>query len=611
MAIKRYRTVWHPLFLMLLFEVMIAFAAQAVSPTRLYFDHYNDRDGLTSNSVSYLLQDRQGFIWVATKDGLNRFDGFNFRHIDTGERESCSWVITIFEDTDGKIWAGAHNGAFIYDPVTEHLHKFNVTTPSGESITQPVIQFLDDGKGNVLLVVDSDGVYEYNKDKEIVIPLYRSSDIKVNQVAYDPNGRIWVGTFGQGLFYSDDNFKTLLPFTTEKEENLNISIISDLKMKGDKLYVATERFGVLAIDVNTNFVTNIFTDNQKDQVAYIRQIMFDGQGALYIASENGIHIYDLLKGQPVRHLTHNIFDRYSISDNAIYALLCDREGGIWVGSFFGGIDYADTRRMKFDKYYPNNSPNSLSGQRIRELCEDPVSGLIYVASEDHGLSCFNPATGTFTPVEGIGGNNVHALCIDNRQLWVGTFSQGLKVKDLDTGRVKSYSPAQGLASDYIFAIKRTIHGEILIGTMSGLQIYDKVNDTFKSVPEFSNIFIYDILEDLKGNLWVATYDHGLYMRPVANSQWVRFQWDATNPKSLPGDKVYGIYEDKEGVIWVMTQDGLCTYNPSDSSFGRDLLGIDRLQGVVYQVIDDDHLTSSMRHPKHQDGQTVASETVVP
>ena len=579
---------WHSFFLMLIFELLATFTMQALPPSRLYFDHYNDRNGLTSNSVSYILQDRQGFIWVATKDGLNRFDGFNFRHIDTGERESCSCVLTIFEDLDGLIWIGAHNGAFIYDPVTEHIHKFTVPRRSGNAITQPVIQFISDNKGNILLLVDSDGVYAYNKDNETLVSLYQSETIKVNQVAYDPNGRIWIGTFGQGLFYSDDNFKTLSPFNPDKESLFNTAIISDLKMKGDKLYVATERFGVLAIDINTNLVTSVFTDNQKAQAAYIRQIMFDDQGSLYIASENGIHIYDLLKGQSVNHLTHNIFDRYSISDNAIYALLCDREGGIWVGSYFGGLDYADTRCMKFDKYYPDNSPNALSGQRIRELCEDPVTGLIYVGSEDHGLSCFDPSKGCFTPVAGIGGNNVHALCIDNRKLWVGTFSQGLTVKDLDSGSVKAYSQRHGLINDYVFAIERTIHGEIIIGTMGGLQVYDRVSDTFKVVPEFANIFVYDILEDLKGNLWVATYDHGLYMRPVADSKWIRFQWDSSNPKSIPSDKVYGIYEDNEKTIWVMTQDGLCTYNPDDCSFGRDLLDINRLQGVVYQVIDDNH-----------------------
>lgn len=587
MSRNRCRIIWSLRICLLIVIVSLSDIICAVSPSRLYFDHYNDRNGLTSNSVSYILQDRQGFIWVATKDGLNRLDGFSFRHIDTGDRESCSFVTTIFEDNDGLIWVGAHDGAFIYDPATEHIRKLKVPRADGTCITQPVIQFLSDKEGNILLIVDSDGIYSYNKNEERLISLYHSNTIKVNQAIYDPMGRLWIGTFGQGLFYTDDDLKTLRQFSLDAD-NTNTAIISDLKINGDQLYVATERLGILAIDINTDRQKGIFIDDHNGQATYMRQIMFDGQGLLYIASENGIFVYDLLKGEVAHHLTHNIFDRYSISDNAVYALLCDREGGIWAGSYFGGLDYADTGRMKFDKYYPDNSRNALAGQRVRELCKDAATGLIYVGTEDHGLNCFNPETGIFSPVEGIGSKNVHALCVDGRQLWIGTFSQGLKIKNLDTGAIKEYTAAHGLVNDYVFAIKRTLNGEIVLGTMGGLQIYDRTTDSFRQVPEFSNIFIYDILEDLKGNLWVATYDHGLYMKPAAQSGWRRFQWNSSDVNSIPSDKIYGIYQDTEGVIWVMSQDGLCTYNPADSSFGRDHLGIGRLKGVVYQVIDDDY-----------------------
>ncbi len=575
--------------LLLLIAVMaMSGPSQAASPSRLYFDHYNDRVGLTSNSVSYIIQDSQGFIWVATKDGLNRLDGFNFRHINTDDRESCSSVTTLYEDADGLIWVGAHNGVFIYDPVTEHLKKFNVPRPNGNVITQQVIQFLPDKEGNILMVVDSDGVYSYNKESQKLSTLYHSDSIKVNQAVFDPFGRLWIGTFGQGLFYSDDRLKTLKRFDLEADNDTNSAIISDLKINGDKLYVATERYGVISIDITNNRQKRIFIDDQNGQVTYVRQLMFDSQGLLYIASENGVFVYDLLKGEITNHLTHNIFDRYSISDNAVYALLCDREGGIWVGSYFGGLDYADTGRMKFDKYYPANTLNTLTGQRVRELCMDTVTGLLYVGTEDHGLNSFDPKTGQFAPIEGITSNNVHGLCIDNRKLLIGTFSQGLKIKNLNTGAIQTYTTAQGLLSDFVFSIKRTMNGEIVIGTMGGLQIFDPATETFQTVPEFANIFIYDILEDLKGNLWVATYDHGLYQRPAAHTDWIRYQWNPADVNSIPSDKVYGLYQDSDGMIWVMTQDGLCTYNPADSSFRQDYLGSDRVRGVVYQVIDDDY-----------------------
>ncbi len=589
------RNLLAPIILTLI--LLSGLSAYATSSTRLYFDHYNVRNGLSSNSVRYLLQDRYGFIWVATIDGLNRFDGFNFRHIDTGEGESCSFANTIYEDPEGLIWIGAHNGAFIYDPTTEHLRRLTAKRKNGTTINQPVIQFLNDNDGNILMLVDSEGVYAYSKKNDELTPRYLSDKIKVNQAIYDPNGRIWIGTFGQGLHYSDDNLVSLLPYAKGTDNYFADAIISDLKMKGDRLYVATERLGLHSIDINTGGVTKIFAHDHNGQETFIRQIMFDNQGTLYIASENGLFMYDLLKGQLISHNKHNIFDLYSLSDNAIYALLCDREGGIWAGSYFGGLDYADINRMKFDKYYPDNSPNSLRSQRIRELCADPVSGLIYVGSEDHGLHSFNPVTGSFMPVDGINSDNIHALCIDNRELWVGTFSHGLIVKNLDSGNMRKYNTANGLSNNYVFSVKRTIHGDLLIGTMAGLQTYQKDTDTFRQIPEFDNIFIYDILEDSKGNIWVATYDHGLYMRRPSQREWKHFRWTPGKAGSLPSDKIYGLYEDSEQTLWIMTQDGLCSFVAENSTFTRNKLGADRLHGVVYQVIEDDlgHMWLTTNH----------------
>jgi signal transduction histidine kinase/ligand-binding sensor domain-containing protein/DNA-binding response OmpR family regulator len=560
----------------------------------MYFNHYNTSNGLSQNSVNYLLQDKQGYIWVASKDGLNRFDGFNFRRIDADDDRGCSFATTLFQDADGLIWTGAHNGAFIYDPATEHLRKFDLKAEDGYVITKPVIQFLADDKGRILLVVDSEGVWVYDKSSKTLSSLYSSSYIKVNQIVIDPKGRMWIGTFGQGLLYSDDNMATMKTFRpSDSDFTFDNAIVSHLALKGDKLYVATDRLGLHAIDLRDSSVNRVFPKVDSGDIPYIRQIMFGSSGQLYIATEDGVFIHDLQQNQLSAHLTHNLYDKYSISDNAVYALLNDREGGVWVGSYFGGVDYAPSSHMQFDKYYPDNSGGSLSGQRVRELCETPSDGRIFVGTEDNGLSLFNPATGDFSPVAGITSKNIHALCLDGSKLWIGTFAEGLRVKDLVTGNVTRYSSAHGLGSDYVFSIIRTMNGDMLLGTMHGLYLYNRATDRFECIPQLDNIFIYDMMEDRDGNLWVATYDHGLYVREPGKSEWITWRWNDSDPDSLPSDKVYGLYQDSLSTIWVMTQDGLCSFlPPADSSplssgkFRRDLLGTDRIKGMVYQVVDD-------------------------
>ena len=125
-----------------------------------------------------------------------------------------------------------------------------------------------------------------------------------------------------------------------------------------------------------------------------------------------------------RDISHN--DPYSLSDNAIYSLCKDREGGIWIGSYFGGVNYYPRFYTYFEKYYPKGTDNGLHGKRVREFCQDN-QGILWIGTEDGGLNRFNPKTKTFsffTPSSAF--TNVHGLCLIDNHLWVGTFSKGVK-----------------------------------------------------------------------------------------------------------------------------------------------------------------------------------------
>ncbi len=561
---------------------------------RLYFDHYDIKNGLSQNTVNCMLQDSQGFMWFGTKDGLNRFDGSSFIKIPASGPEACSFVSALYEDPDGLIWVGAHNGGFIYDPVTERLERFSVVTDKNHALTTRIMQVTDDGRGNIILVADTDGVYSYNKKTGKLRALIDTIDPRVgmiNRVACDLNGRMWIGAFGAGIFYSDDNLKTIKGVkNSDGNRYFSSAIVNDLAIKGDKLYVATEKRGLHSIDIHTGEARVVFDADESGRVPYMRSIMFYGPGEIWIATESGLYVYDIVKNSLLSHLSHNYFDKYSISDNAVYSLLADRDGGVWVGSYFGGVDYIDNNMMLFDKYYPDSSKGSLRGQRVREICRDNATGKLYIGSEDNGLSCYDPEADSFSAVEGIDNKNIHGICIDGRDLWVGTFSEGLKVKNLETGKVREFRSATPcrLISDYVFKVIRTLHGDMLVGTLSGMQRYNRETGKFEDVPELRDYFIYDILEDSQGSLWAATYNAGLFYRRGGESRWRNFTADCRQPDMLPSDMVYGVYEDREHNVWVMTQDGACVYNPKNGSFDRSYLGIDRIDGVVYQVVEDDY-----------------------
>lgn len=555
-----------------------------------YFNHYDIRDGLSQNTVTCILQDRHGFIWFGTHDGLDRYDGSSFKRVSPVDRVTgCNFVSCLVEASDGCLWVGAGDGLYIYDPAQERLSHLEARTTDGHTIVGQVSVIASDPRGRMIVSVDNDGVYSYDSAKGCFRLLRRQNSMsggKVNALAFDGNGRIWIGLFGGGVYYTDDDFRTVRRITDEKGgEFLSRAIISDMVAVGTVLYVFTESKGLHRVNLRSLKGEQVFAEVD-GMVPYMRKALVR-DNTIWIGSESGIYIYDTAGGKVVDHLQHNYFDKYSISDNAVYAVYADRDGGLWIGSYFGGVDYMSPDRMRFRKYYRGRQGSEALGQRVRELCQTS-DGRIYVGSEDAGLCLFDPRTGIFRPVEGLNASNVHGLCLDGDNLWIGTFGKGLKVLNTRTGAIRHYiGVANDLNSDHVFTIQRTVAGDIYIGTLSGLQRYNRAKDLFENVAELRHIFVYDLYEDSYGNLWAATYSQGVYMRRASDGKWRRFAADQTHAGALPSNATYGIYEDSKKNIWVMTQNGVAVYNHASDSFDRNYMGIDRLQGVVYQVIEDD------------------------
>ena len=581
----------------ILLAIVFLIATAGASARHFYFQHYDIKNGLSQNTVHRILQDRQGFMWFATKDCLNRFDGRTFRRINVSDdADNCSFISTIFEDSSGKIWVGAHHGPAVYDPATETMEWFKLSTPEGETINTAVSDFCEASDGRIIISAENDGVFSYNPADNTFLRMARVRDLHIAHVSVvniGPDGRIWFGTFGSGVYYTDDEFATIHPVYAEDGSHyFGNAVVNSMRQKGDKLYIATDNRGLHSIDIRTGVATPVFVKDENGTIPIMRDLLPAGPTDLWIATESGVYIYDIAKGALTNHLTHNYFDKFSLSDDAVYCVFADREGGIWIGSYFGGADYLSHRKLQFDKYFQNNKSTSLQAQRIRELCRDN-NGIIYVGSEDRGLSAFDPTTGKFSKVAGIDEKNVHGLCIDGRNLWVGTFAEGLRIKNLDTGNIRRFRankpgvPSHGLRNDYIFTILRTLHGDIYLGTLSGLQIYDRGTDSFTMIPELRDVFVYGLAEDSQGNLWAATYSNGLYVKKVGHDGWHIYRADASDRNSLPSDKVYSVQEDHAHNVWVMTQNGPCVYNPETDNFDRTFLGIDRIPGVVYRMADDD------------------------
>ena len=566
-----------------------------------YFRNLSIQNGLSQNTVNAILQDRKGFMWFGTKDGLNRYDGLSFRKFkhDTIHTRGLgnSFVTSLYEDVEGSIWVGTDVGLYIYYPEKDCFVHFTQLSEENTKIERAVSMISGDGKGHVWIAAESQGLFCYDLQKQR-LRNYNLKDFpfistNVKCLSFDNSGTIWIGFYGNGLFYSKDKLKTLQPYLSpvDGKDVFHDDVVTKITA-GDYncLYISSIKNGVQELNLTSGKLRNLLLTDENGESVYCRDLLVSSDNELWIGTESGVYIYDLRTDKYV-HLHSSEYDSYSLSDNAIYALCKDREGGIWIGSYFGGVNYYPRSYTYFEKYYPKGTENSLHGKRVREFCQDN-RGVLWIGTEDGGLNRFDPKTKNFSffaPSAGF--TNIQGMCMVGEQLWVGTFSKGLKVVDTHTGTIlKSYQKSdspRSLIDNSIFAICRTVTGDIFLGTMFGLLQYNARTDDFDRIQELNGKFVYDIMEDSSGNLWLATYAHGAYCYNVNEKRWKNYVHDEKNEKSLPYNKVLSIFEDSRRQVWLTTQGGgFCRFHSEGESFTSYGVRNGLPNDVVYQIVED-------------------------
>lgn len=572
-----------------------------VADEHYYFKNLSVQNGLSQNTVNAILQDRQGFLWFGTKDGLNRYDGLSFRKFKHDARSERSignnFITALYEDAKGNIWIGTDVGLYIYYPEQDTFRHFTELSAENTRIEHTVTAISGDEQGCVWMAVEAQGLFCYHLDSgqllNYTLKNFPLISTNVQSFVFDNSGTLWIGCYGDGLFYSKDRLATLHPYLSpvDNQETYANDVVIDLaKGAYNCLYVGSLKNGVKELNLTSNKLHDLLSIDESGEAVFCRKLLVASDNELWIGAESGLYIYNLRTSKYV-HLRSSINDPYSLSDNAIYSLCRDREGGIWIGSYFGGVNYYPRFYTYFEKYYPKSANNGLQGKRVREFCQDN-QGILWIGTEDGGLNRFNPKTKTFSffsPSSAF--TNVHGLCMVGDHLWVGTFSKGVKVVDTRTGAiVKTYQKTdspRSLIDNSIFSICRTATGDIYLGTLFGLLHYNRQTDDFDRIEELNGKFVYDIKEDSGGNLWLATYANGAWCYNVNEKKWKNYLHDDANPKSLPYDKVLSIFEDSHRRVWLTTQGGgFCLFHPETETFTCYNSSDGLPNDVVYQIVED-------------------------
>ena len=565
-----------------------ALPGSAINPYR----RYDARNGLSDNSVKDICQDSRGYMWFATKDGFNRFNGYRFDVFGSSFSGEHLNIDVICPHSDGiRIWLGCTEALMLFDPRDERLTRFDARNSEGKGIRN-CISLLYDPLGDLWIGTD-DGLFRWD---ERIGRLFRyeleESDggtcRGIRTIFEDNGGEIWVGTTA-GLYRyhrKTDRFGRNAKPKPESSLLGDNEITAIVEAEDGKLLIGMQNGYLGEFDIYTGRFTQFpafDAEGKQLSVARIHTIFRRDMNRYMIGSDSGLFFFSRKNG------------RWSVSgdnlaEESIYRCFRDREGGIWIGTYFCGVNYLSPRQDEILWYYDDGRPESLDGNAVSQFCDDG-RGNLWIATENGGLNHFDVRNRKFTNHTARSHNNLHALCMDGDDLLIGTFSQGLDLMNLRTGKVVNYRNIPGdsasLCNDYVYAIFRASDGTLYVGTMSGMCTFDKRRGRFSRVKITEGRFIYDIAEDTGGNIWVASKVSGIYRYSPGDGTWKNYRHDELDPRSPADDRYIRVYVDTGGQVWFCGESaGICRYDPPTDGFENFGADDNLPNGIYYGVLDD-------------------------
>ncbi|MDD2216723.1 MAG: two-component regulator propeller domain-containing protein, partial [Eubacteriales bacterium] len=582
---------------------------------RFFFENIGLNEGLSNSTVISIIQDKDGLIWFATFDGLNKYDGYTikvYRH-EEGNNNSLLSNSTrqLFIDSENTLWIGSNDG------LSKYVHEKDLFENYTNDIDRDKLKInsIIDFKNNSLLLGTDNGLYLFDKDTKTFERFSGTSDPEIQVLSLINTGdNIIMGT-DQGL-YKYEKDKNSFSLFSDTLKNCRIQAI--LPKKNDQIWVGTEGSGLFLINIHTGEMLKNYQNNPLDKESlcsnFVRTLLTNTENRLGIGTFHGLSLLNEDTGKFYNYYS-DPFDETSISQNSIRSIIQDSQGGVWLGTYYGGVNYYHPQRNQFFHIKQSSMNNSLNDRIISGIIEED-NGRIWIGTNDNGINVYDPNHNVFTHITkenntNILSNNIKSLLLshDNQHIYVGSHGGGLtkidkktlKAFDMKLPDKDIYSLAYDLNNDIwvgtlkgLFKLKEkegTVT-EIDISRLSSLQILyvavdsnnrlwiggDKslaclsvddnhlieFNDTFRQVK------INCIVEDSKENIWIGT-NNGIY-KYLGDEKFTRY----AEKDGLSNNMVCGIVEDSLGFLWISTYYGINRFDPAHSTF-RTYLQTDGLQ----------------------------------
>jgi signal transduction histidine kinase/ligand-binding sensor domain-containing protein/DNA-binding response OmpR family regulator len=600
----------------LILALIAASTRMAGAQDRLAFRHLTIADGLSQNAVTAIVQDRRGFMWFGTRDGLNRYDGYQvvvFRR-DPSDPSSIpgNEISALFEDARGRLWVGTRGaGLSRFDPARETFHRL----PGGP--TSEITGIAEDAGGNLWVGADGEGLYRLPAGEGGALERFRhdpaldrslASD-RVMALLSDRQGVLWVGT-DRGLdrldpAAPDRGFTHYHAAPAAPTGLIDTSVTALYEDVEGRLWVGSTP-GVTVFDAGRTRTRQYYHRYRTYRYGWglANDLVEDAAGRIWVATRSGLMILDAASGT-FRYVQPDPLDPESINSDLPVALYRDRSDVIWVGTNGYGINLHDPKATRFHTFRrPEDRPYRLAGFSVYTLFQDSVgtiwigAGLLY--RWDRSTGAFKTFETTSARPDDFGNTGVWSIIEQPRGfLWAATF-RGLYHYEIATGRARQYrhDPADStsLPESAAFDVLRARDGTIWVVTESFVaKLVDAQRGRFQSwryrdLPATGAWVFPSTVEDAHGTLWIGS-NEGLVRFDPASGSVLRFRHDPAQPTSLSHDVVKAILPDPrepDRVLWIGTGGGgLDRFDIAAGTFEhwtrRDGLPND----VVYGVLADE------------------------
>lgn len=542
-------------------SVTILFVFSLLNAYSAYFRNYQVENGLSHNSVWSVMQDSEGFMWFGTNDGLNRFDGINFKTYRKSQNDSLSighnFIHCIREVSEKRLLIGTRNGLYLYDRAYDNFRQIKVKPSANKELN--VNDIMEDLNGNIWVACHGEGLIKLDSSLHFIKQYLhdgKPGSIPLNfiwTIVTDHIGNLWLGTAGMGLVHFDPRSGRFTSINHRENMNIYNQTIYSIHCDSENiLWIGTSNKGLFKYNHINGDVTHYLenTGSIKSIIKYTDNelIMGTDKGLTLLNKSTGLH--NIIREDPAND---------KVTNNSIFSITLDREGSLWIGTYFEGVNYFSSSINNF-LYYKTAQKYIVSS-----MVEDVNGNMLMSTHNKNIIYRFNTKSKSIEKAYEMEYQNIQSLLRDNDKLYVSIYGRGVYVLSLSSSKVLKNININTVDGKSMYKLS---NGNIIFTLDGGGFAVLQPDGTLNRSDKLTRVFIADIIEDAAGTVWFVTFSQGIFSLS-RNGKWENHTEGSNLGASLLKTSLNSALLDSGKHFWLGTNnDGLLIYDISKRKISK-------------------------------------------